>query len=142
MDPSHPVTLLIPLIGIALILTAVWLTGGARRARLDGGLMVRRLAEDAPQFEPYEMALTADGAAGLATDAKETAFMLLFVAGDKVVTRQLGRGDVWRADATQGILTVDTGDFAHRRFAMNLGGEVAERWAARLQRLMPEARAA
>ena len=142
MDPSRPVTLLIPLVGIALILVAVWLTGGAQRARLDGGLMVRRLAEDMPHFKPDETALAADGAAGLATDAQGAALMLVFVAGDKVVTRRLQRGDVPQVEAAQGILTIDTGDFTHRRFTLNLGGAVAERWAERLARLMPEARAA
>ncbi len=134
MDPSQPITLLVPLAGIALILAAVWLTGGSQGARLDGGLMRRRLAEDAPQFVPSEIVLAADGAAGLAADADGTSLMLVFIAGDKVVTRRLGRGEVRQAGATQGVLTIDTGDFAHRRFALDLGADAAERWAGRLAR--------
>ena len=140
MDPSRPITLLIPLIGIALILVAVWLSGGARRVRLDGELMRRRLAEDVPQFTPAEMA--SDGATGIATDAKGLALILVFVAGDKIAVRRLGRGEVRRVETAQGVLAIDTGDFTHRRFALNLGAEAAERWAERLARLMPEAQAA
>ena len=66
MSLSHPITLLIPLGGIALILVAVWLTGGARRARLDRALVLCRLDEDLPDFAVAETSVDADGATALA----------------------------------------------------------------------------
>jgi len=43
MDPKNPVSLLVPLIGIALILAAVWLTGGAWRAWLETRDLLQQL---------------------------------------------------------------------------------------------------
>jgi hypothetical protein len=135
VDPTRPITLLVPLIGIALILAAVWLTGGAQRARLDRAQVLRRLAEDMPRFAAAELAIAADGGTAIAADAEGSALVLVFIAGDKIVTRRLGRGEVRRVDTAQDLLVIDTGDFAHGRFALGLAGG-AERWAARLARLM------
>jgi hypothetical protein len=133
MDPNNPVTLLIPLIGIALILAAVWLTGGARRARLDRALVLRRLAEDLPGFVAGEIVIDAEGAQALVAAVDGASHAVLFAAGDKVVVRRLARGDLRRVAAERDRLTIDTGDFTHGRFALSLPGEAA-RWAALLAR--------
>jgi sterol desaturase/sphingolipid hydroxylase (fatty acid hydroxylase superfamily) len=44
LDPKDPTILLIPLIGIALILLAVWLAGGTRARRLDRALVLPEIA--------------------------------------------------------------------------------------------------
>lgn len=138
MDPKNPVTLLIPLLGIALILASVWLTGGARRARLDRALVLRRLAEDLPGFAAGETAIAADAAAALVAESGGAGNALVFAAGDRVVVRRLERRDLRRVAAQGDLLTIETGDFAHGRFALALPGAAA-RWAARLR---PEERAA
>lgn len=130
MDPTDPLSLLVPLLGIALILLAVWLTGGARRARLDRALVLARLGEDLPDFAAGEMAIAADGGSAIVADAGG-ALALVFAAGDKVVVRTLERGGARRVTVEGELLTLDTGDFTHGRFALRLPGEAA-RWAARL----------
>lgn len=132
MDPKNPATLLVPLIGIALILAAVWLTGGARRVRLDRALALRRLAEDLPQFVPGEIAIDADRAEALVAAADGSSPAIVFVAGDKIVVRRLARGGLRRVTLEGERLHIDTGDFTHGRFALVLPGEAA-RWAALLR---------
>jgi len=138
MDPQNPVTLLIPLFGIALILAAVWLTGGARRVRLDRALALRRLAEDLPGFAAGEMAIDAEGAAALIAPAAGGGCAIVFVAGDRVAVRHLDRRDISRVVLEQDRLLIETGDFTHGRFALRLPGEAA-RWASLLE---PQERAA
>jgi hypothetical protein len=131
MDPKNPLTLLIPLIGIALILAAVWLTGGARRVLLDRALVLRRLAEDLPDFVAGEMAIDAARAQALVAAADGGSHAVVFAAGDKVVVRPLERRDLRRVAVERDTLVIDTDDFAHGRFALALPGEAAG-WAARL----------
>ena len=142
MSLTNPITLLIPLGGIALILVAVWLTGGARRARLDRGLVLRRLDEDLPDFAVAETSIDADAATALAM-ADDGTLALIFVAGDKVVVRPLVAHDVRRV-AQERVgddmrLIIETGEFTHGRVALRLSAAEAARWQARLT---PPARAA
>ena len=130
MDPQNPLSLLVPLIGIALILAAVWLTGGARRARLDRALVLARLGEDLSDFVAGEIAIDADAAVALAAGMDGT-LALVFAAGDKVVVRALEQGEVRRVSVAGDRLLIDTGAFAHGRFALALPG-AASRWARRL----------
>ncbi|HKW52054.1 MAG TPA: hypothetical protein VJO12_00060 [Stellaceae bacterium] len=131
----NPITMLIPLGGIALILVAVWLTGGARQARLDRALVLRRLDEDLPDFAATEMRIDADAATAIAR-ADDGALALIFVAGDKVVVRPLAAHDIRRVaeEKLDGDvrLVIDTGDFTHGRVALRLPGAEAARWQARL----------
>lgn len=129
MDPKNPITLLVPLLGIALILLAVWLAGGTRRVRLDRALVLRRLAEDLPDFAAGEMAIDKNGAAALIAGAP--GFAIAFAAGDKIGVRALPAKEVRSVLADGSRLVIDTGDFAHRRFALDLA-EPAEPWAWRL----------
>ena len=142
MSPMNPLALLIPLGGIALILVAVWLTGGARRARLDRALVLRRLDEDLPDFAVAEMSIDTDGATALAM-ADDGTLALIFVAGDKVVVRPLAAHDIRRVaqerSGDEVRLVIDTGDFTHGRIALRLAAAEAARWQARLS---PPARAA
>jgi hypothetical protein len=138
MDLKNPLTLLVPLIGIALILMAVWLTGGARRALLDRALVLRRLAEDLPDFVAGEMAIDSDRAQALVAAADGANHAVVFVAGDKVVVRPLERRALRRVAVERDELVIETDDFAHGCFALALPGEAA-RWAARLG---PQERAA
>src|SRR6185312_10820063 len=135
MSLAHPVTLLIPLGGIALILLAVWLSGGARRARLDRALVLRRLDEDLPDFSAAEMCIDADAATAIAA-AADRALALIFVAGDKVVVRPLPAHDIRRVvqeRAGEAVrLVIDTGEFTHGRVALLLPAAEAARWQARL----------
>ncbi len=139
MDPGNPITMVIPLAGIAAILTVVWLTGGARRARLDRALVLRRLTEDLPGFAASEMTIDAEGATALAAMPREAAMALVFVAGDKTVVRPLAAGDIRDValrPAPDGVrLVIDTRDFTHRRFDLLLSASEAERWRALLSRL-------
>ena len=136
MDPGNPLTMLVPLVGIALILLAVWLTGGARRARLDRALVLRRLDEDAPDFVAEDVVVDAGGGTALAAAADRGAVALVFAAGDRVAVRKLAPGDVRRLaqeSGPEGVrLVIDTGDFTHGRFDLLLPKAEAERWAARL----------
>ena len=142
MNPMNPIVLMIPLGGIALILAAVWLTGGARRARLDRALVLRRLDEDLPDFAVAETSIDADAATALAM-ADDGTLALIFVAGDKVVVRPLAPRDIQRvAQERSGDdvrLVIETGDFTHGRVALRLSAAEAARWQARLS---PPARAA
>jgi hypothetical protein len=138
MDPKNPLTLLVPLVGIALILAAVWLTGGARRVVLDRALVLRRLAEDLPDFVAGEMAIDVERAQALVAAADGGNHAVVFVAGDKVVVRALDRRALRRVAVERDELVIDTDDFTHGRFALALPGE-ATRWAARLG---PQVRAA
>jgi hypothetical protein len=131
LDPNYPITLLIPLLGIALILLAVWLTGGTRRARLDRDLVLRRLEEDLPGFAAAEIVIDAPAASAIAASADGRHFALVFAAGDKVVVRALAPPDWRRVTVSGDGLVIDTGDFAHGRFVLALPNE-AERWMARL----------
>jgi hypothetical protein len=131
LDPKNPITLLVPLLGIALILLGVWLTGGTRRARLDRALVLRRLAEDLPEFVAAEIVIDADAANALAASADGRGFAIVFAAGDKVVVRSLTVCD-WRRITVSGDgLVIDTGDFTHGRFELALPGE-AEQWMTKL----------
>lgn len=131
MDPQNPITLLIPLVGIALILLAVWLGGGAPRARLDAALVVQRLAEDLPGFAPAEIVIDAAAANAIAASADGRGFAVVFAVGDKVAVRALAARDRRRIAVAGDGLVIDTGDFTHGRFALTLPGTAA-RWAARL----------
>src|SRR5579863_5106395 len=146
MDPTNPVTLLIPLIGIALVLGAVWLAGGTRPFRLDPATARRRLAEDAPGFTAAELALDEDGAGAIAAASDGPQLALLFVAGDKVGVRVLAAGDVRgieRQPAASGErLSIATSDFALGRFALRLPADAAALWSGRLTRLIAAARGA
>lgn len=130
MDLKNPVSLLVPLIGIALILAAVWLTGGARRARLDRTLVLARLGEDLPDFAAAEIVIDADAATALAAGA-DGSIALVFAAGDKVVVRALERRELRRVKVAGDLLEIDTGAFTHGRFALALPGTAAA-WARRL----------
>jgi hypothetical protein len=135
MSLSHPITLLIPLGGIALILMAVWLTGGARRARLDRALALRRLDEDLPDFAVAEMSIDRDGVTALAL-ADDRALALIFVAGGKAVVRPLAAQDIRRV-AQEGSgdevrLVIETAEFTRGRVALRLSAAEAARWQARL----------
>src|SRR6185312_3936787 len=121
MSLANPTTLLIPLGGIALILLAVWLTGGAGRARLDRALVLRRIDEDLPDFVAMEICIDADRATAIAAMA-DGALALVFAAGDKVVVRPLPAHDIRRvAEERAGDdrrLVIDTGEFTHGRLAL------------------------
>ena len=136
MDPTNPVAMLIPLVGIALILAAVWLTGGARRALLDRALVLRRIDEDLPGFAAAEVSIDADAATAIAATADGASLALIFAAGDKVVVRPLAPRDIRRHSQEpmrDGVcLVIDTGDFTHGRFALRLSSAEAARWQARL----------
>jgi hypothetical protein len=136
MDPTNPLSLLVPLIGIALILTAVWLTGAAP-ARLDRALVLKRLGEDLPDVVADEIAIGADRRTALAA-AADGSVVVVFAAGDRVVVRPLARGEVRRVGVDGDRLTIETDGFTHGRFALALPG-VAPHWA---RRLLPGAAAA
>jgi hypothetical protein len=145
MDPTNPVTLLIPLIGIALVLGAVWLAGGTRPFRLDAATARRRLAEDAPGFTAAALALDEDSAGAIAAASEGPQLALLFVAGDKVGVRVLAAGDVrgveHQSAAAGERLLIEMSDFTLSRFALRLPAGAAALWAARLSQLVAAAHA-
>ena len=135
MSLGNPITFLIPLGGIALILWAVWLTDGARRARLDRALVLRRLDEDLPDFAATEICIDTDAATAIAM-ADDHALALIFAAGDRVVVRPLQAHDIRRVAQERAgddmRLTIETHDFTHSRVALRLAAAEATRWQARL----------
>jgi hypothetical protein len=136
MNPLSPIAMLIPLGGIALIMLAVWLTGGARRVRLDRALVLRRLDEDMPDFVAAEISIDADAATAIAATADGGLLAVVFAAGDKVAVRPLSPLDIRRLlaqPAPEGVrLVIETGDFTRGRFALRLSAAEAARWQARL----------
>lgn len=141
MDPQNPITLLLPLLGILLILGAVWLTGGSAEARIDRELLRRRLAEDLPDFAAAEMAIADDGRAAIAAESHGPALAIAFVVGDKIAVRRLGPGEAHGVTLDGDRLLIVTGDFTHGSFALSLPG-AAEHWAGRAAPLLAEARRA
>jgi hypothetical protein len=129
MDPTNPLSLLVPLIGIALILGAVWLTG-APPVRLDRALVLERLREDLPDFIAGDVVIDGDQKTALAIGA-EGMPVIIFGAGDRVVVRALERGDLRQVQVLDDRLIIDTGAFTHARFALTLPGAAAG-WAERL----------
>ncbi|HEX7967781.1 MAG TPA: hypothetical protein VF502_06150 [Stellaceae bacterium] len=127
-------------------MVAVWLTGGARRTRLDHTLVLRRLREDLPGFDGAEVVIDAAGATAIVAMAGDATFALAFTAGDKVVVRPLAARDIRTLSlqpAPSGMrLVIDTGDFTHGRFELSLPTDEAERWRARLSQLPAAGRAA
>jgi len=146
MNPNDPLSLLIPVVGIALVLGAVWLTRGAQRVRLDRPVMLRRLAEDAPDFIFAEFAGDLNGQGAIASERSGPALALLWIVGNQIVVRLLSAGAVRRVErrpASDGTtLAVETGDFTLGQFALRLPSGEAERWAERFDRLARRARAA
>ncbi len=139
MDPNHPTTMLLPLAGILLILFAVWLTGGARRARLDPETVARRIAEDLPGVAIRDLSIGIDRAAGLATMAGGAVPIAAFAAGDKIVVRRLAAGDIAHVERRPSdgnvLLVIDTGDFTRGRITLPLPAHEAAAWEARLAML-------
>lgn len=128
MDPTDPLSLAIPLGGIALVLLAVALTGGHRRLRLDAGLAARRLAEDLPGFDVAALLVDRDGNTVLARG--RDGFAVVFVAGARAAVRRLARlADI---GIEGGRLTLATGDFTHPRFVLTAAPEAAADWARAL----------
>ncbi len=129
VNPTDPLSFLVPLGGIALVLLAVRLTGGRRRLVLDEAVAARRLAEDLPGFVAEAMLTDRDGNTVLARGAD--GFAVVFAAGARAAVRRLG--GLERIEVEGGRLTLDTGDFTHPRFALTADPAAAAAWAQALR---------
>lgn len=134
LDPT------LPLGGIALILTLVWLTGGRRHAKI-ATASDAALALAAPEagFRAGEIALSEDGLAALARDAAGHV-AIVFVSGAQLGTRRLASEDILSvtlAPRPDGRVRIEiaTRAFTHPRFTLDLERQAAEVW----QRYLREA---
>ena len=134
LDPT------LPLGGIALILTLVWLTGGRQRATIaTASDAAAILAAPEAGFRAGEIAVSKDGNAALARDAMGR-IAIVFVSGARLGVRRLAPEDILSvtlAPQAGGNVRVEvaTSAFTHPRFALDLAPEVAETW----QRYLREA---
>lgn len=134
LDPT------LPLGGIALILTLVWLTGGRQRATIaTAGDAATVLAAPEAGFQAGEIAVSKDGNAALARDAVGR-IAVVFVSGARLGVRRLAPEDILSvtlAPQAGGNIRVDiaTRAFTHPRFALDLAPGAAETW----QRYLHEA---
>ncbi len=135
-----PINPVLPLGGIALILTLVWLTGGRRRAAIaaaDDAAAV--LSAPEAGFQAGEIAVSTDGDAALARDAAGQ-IAVVFVSGARLSMRRLAPEDirsVTLAPQAGGSMAVKitTAAFTHPDFTLRLAPEVAATW----QRYLREA---
>ncbi|HLT79366.1 MAG TPA: hypothetical protein VKZ87_18415 [Ferrovibrio sp.] len=84
-----PINPALPLGGIALILTLVWLTGGRRSLRIAAtGEAAAALCAPEIGFDAREIVLSKDGQAALARDG-EGRVAVVFVSGSHLAARKL-----------------------------------------------------
>ncbi len=129
VNPTDPLSFLVPLGGIALVLLAVVLAGGRRRLALDEAIAARRLAEDLPGFAPRAMLVDRHGNTVLARGAD--GFAVVFAAGARAAVRRLSGLDRVEVDGDR--LTVGTRDFTHPRFVLTADPAAAAAWAEALR---------
>lgn len=134
LDPT------LPLGGIALILTLVWLTGGRQRAKIaTASDAAVALAAPEAGFRAGEIAVSEDGLAALARDAAGR-IAIVFVSGVRFSTRRLSPEDivtVTLAPRPDGKVRIEiaTSAFTHPRFTLEFERAAAETW----QRYLREA---
>jgi hypothetical protein len=132
LDPT------LPLGGIALILTLVWLTGGRHRARIaTAGDAAAALAAPEAGFRAAEIAVSADGDAALARDDAGH-IAVVFVSGARLSVRRLAAEDivsVMLAPQPGGHVEVKiaTRAFTRPDIALQLAPEAAETWQRHLR---------
>jgi hypothetical protein len=126
---------IVPPVGVAIILLAVWLAGGGGPRLLDADTVRRRIAEDLPGTAMDAVVISSDGAAALATVTGAAGLVAAVAVGDKVAVRRLDRGDVATASRDHGRLVITTGDFGCRRIALTLPAAVTDDWWRRVAAL-------
>lgn len=132
LDPT------LPLGGIALILTLVWLTGGRRTAAIATAHdAAAALAAPETGFHPAEIAVSATGDAALARDAAGHV-AIVFVSGARLIARRLGRDDIagvtaMLQDNASVLLSIETRAFTRPRFALKLDAAAAAVWQRHLR---------
>lgn len=107
---------LIVAVGIAAVVLSVHLTGGSRRAQLDGEEHARaRFAEDYPAIAIRAVHLTADRSAAV-MELGDARIGIVQAIGGKFLTRVLAQGDLSTAPrASDCTVTIRSGDFTWRR---------------------------
>lgn len=128
-----PLNPILPLGGIALILTLVWLTGGRRQASLTAPADAAAvLAAPEVGFAAIDIAMARDGSAALARDAAGH-IAVVFASGAKLATRKLEAADIAAVTLTpqaDGLaqLGIRTHAFTHPNFTLLLDAAAAEDW--------------
>ncbi len=111
-------------VGVSGVVLIVHLTGGSRRARLDGDAMVRaRFAQDFPDLAASAVYLTKEGdAAFLQLDDGRTGIVASI--GDRFLTRVVGAADLAAAPRADGtVLHFRLRDFTWKGGAFTFAGE-------------------
>lgn len=111
-------------IGVSSVVLIVHLTGGSRRARLDGEAAARaRFAIDFPEAVVAAVHLTRDGdAAFLALEDGRAG--IVAAIGDRFLTRVVGAGDMADEPRASGaVLTLRLRDFTWKGGAFTFAGE-------------------
>lgn len=123
-----PINPLLPLGGIALILSMVWLMGGRRERRIasaDEAAAALNVPEIA--FRAERLALGRDGLAAIAVDAAGR-LGLVVPAGAHLVARVLKAGDVTEARLDGDALALSTRASSHANFRVALPPGEAAGW--------------
>lgn len=128
---------IVPPVGVALIIFAVWLAGGGGRRALDADAVRRRVAEDLPGTPLGDTVISGDGAVALATVAGGAGLVVAVVVGDKIAVRRLDRGDVEAVSRDGGRLVITTSDTGCRRIGLDLPDTADDDWWPRVAALAP-----
>jgi hypothetical protein len=136
-DAITPFIATVPLMGVAIIILAVWLAGGGARRLLDDEILRRCVTEDLPGVAIGDIVISGDGAAALATVVGESGLVAAIVVGDKVAVRRLDRGDVEAVSRDGGKLVIATSDFGCPRVALVISNSMTESWWGHVAALTP-----
>lgn len=146
MDPELMLLLApVPVLGIALIVAAIWALGGRAPGRIADAAGARRAAaEGLFGFVGGEVVLAVDGAGALVHAEHGEGIAVLSPLGDRFVARLLAPGDVaslaHRGDGDVVELTIRTADFTMRNMRLRFApadAAQAERWLAPLRAAEP-----
>lgn len=131
-----PINPALPLGGIALILTLVWLTGGRRSIQIASATdAAAALAAPEIGFDARDVALSKDGQTALARDGMGR-IAAVFVSGTHLSARRLEDiASVVLVPQPDGDvrLEVKTRAFTHPDFALRLDAADAETWQRHLR---------
>lgn len=131
--------ILVAIGGVGIIWLALYWTGSLKIVLISDIFEVMdHIRQDAPEFRVSEVIVAADRKTALAANAEGDCIALVFVMGDKINTKLLGRSDRVRPVLVGGradeplTLHLETNDFTVPKVAIALeardGGNLVLRW--------------
>lgn len=125
----QPTEFILPLVGIILVITLVWLTGGRRSIQLDRGMVDRALRTEG--YRPASITVADDGKAAMAWLEDRSALAIVRAMGDHAAITVPGPDDI-RGIAITGEpprLQVRFRSFGQPPFAITLNDpDTLDRW--------------